>query len=56
VNLLLHHWTDAAGAGRIDVRSPVDLTERLLRRLAPFEKTPFERARAEGCRCRGAAP
>jgi hypothetical protein len=44
------HWTDADGAGRIDVRGPVDLTERLLRRLAPFEKTQFERARAEGRR------
>ncbi len=43
-------WTDADGAGRIDIRGPVDLTERVLQRLVPFERAQFEQARAVGQR------
>src|SRR5262249_54027240 len=34
-------WTDADGTGRIDIRGPVDLTTRVLKRLVPFEKELF---------------
>ena len=43
----LRSWTDADGAGRIDIRGPVDATAKVLAALAPFEKALFEAARAE---------
>ncbi len=46
----LRSWTDEEGAGRIDIRGPVDLTTRVLRRLVPFERELFRRARKAG-RC-----
>ena len=41
-------WTDADGAGRIDIRGPVDATAKVLAALEPFEKSLFEQARADG--------
>jgi hypothetical protein len=41
-------WTDVDGAGRIDIRGPVDATSRSLEAMAPFEKELFEHARREG--------
>jgi hypothetical protein len=46
----LRSWTDADGAGRIDIRGPVDATARVLEALAPYERQLFEEARAEGRR------
>ena len=46
----LRSWTDADGAGRIDIRGPVDLTTRVLKRLVPFEKELFRQAGKEGRR------
>jgi hypothetical protein len=44
----LRHWTDTDGAGRIDVRGPVDATARVLAALAPYERELFEAARTDG--------
>jgi hypothetical protein len=44
----LRSWTDADGAGRIDIRGPVDETAKVLAAIAPFEKEMFEAARREG--------
>jgi hypothetical protein len=46
----LRRWTDADGTGRIDVRGPVELTTRVLKRLVPFEKELFRQVRKEGRR------
>jgi hypothetical protein len=46
----LRPWIDAEGAGRIDIRGPVDATAKLLEALAPYEKALFEEARADGRR------
>ena len=43
----LRSWTDADGAGRIDIRGPVDETAKVLAAIAPFEEELFEAARAE---------
>lgn len=42
----LRHWTDADGAGRIDVCGPVDATARIMAALEPFERELFKTARA----------
>jgi hypothetical protein len=44
----LRSWTDADGAGRIDIRGPVDETAKVLAAIAPVEKAMFEAARREG--------
>jgi hypothetical protein len=44
----MRSWTDTDGAGRIDIRGPVDATAKILAAMAPFEKELFELARAEG--------
>ena len=46
----LRSWTDADGAGRIDIRGPVDETAKVLAAIAPFEEELFKAARAEGRR------
>jgi hypothetical protein len=51
----LRHWTDADGAGRIDIRGPVDATARVLARLAPYEQELFEATRSDGRRERSDA-
>jgi hypothetical protein len=43
----LRSWTDADGAGRIDIRGPVDATAKVLAAIAPYEKAVFERARRD---------
>jgi hypothetical protein len=43
----LRSWTDADGAGRIDIRGPVDATAKVLEAIAPFEKQLFKKARVE---------
>ena len=43
----LRTWTDPDGAGRIDIRGPVDETARVLAAIAPFEKALFETARTD---------
>ncbi len=43
----LRPWIDADGAGRIDIRGPVDATAKLLEAIVPFEKDLFEKARVE---------
>ncbi len=44
----IRHWTDPDGAGRIDIRGPVDQTARVLAALAPYEKDLFDAARKAG--------
>jgi hypothetical protein len=44
----LRSWTDTGGAGRIDIRGPVDETAKVLAAIAPFEEEMFKAARAEG--------
>ena len=44
----LRSWTDPDGAGRIDIRGPVDATARVLAAIAPFERELFETARVDG--------
>jgi Domain of unknown function (DUF222) len=46
----LRGWTDADGAGRIDIRGPLDATAKVLAALAPYERELFEQARSEGRR------
>jgi hypothetical protein len=41
----LRAWTDADGAGRIDICGPVDATAKILDAIAPFEKDLFKAAR-----------
>src|SRR6478672_11454379 len=43
----LRSWTDADGAGRIDIRGPVDETAKVLAAISPFEEELFKAARAE---------
>ena len=43
----LRSWTDADGAGRLDIRGPVDETAKVLAAIAPFEEELFQTARAE---------
>lgn len=44
----LRSWTDADGAGRIDIRGPLDATAAIMASLAPFERSQFEQARTDG--------
>src|SRR4051794_24451029 len=44
----LRTWTDTDGAGRIDIRGPVDATATLMAALEPFERELFEEARVAG--------
>ena len=44
----LRHWEDGPGAGRIDIRGPIDATARIMARLAPFERELFDAARRAG--------
>ena len=44
----LRSWTDDGGAGRIDIRGPVDATAKVLAAIAPFERELFDEARADG--------
>jgi hypothetical protein len=46
----LRSWTDDSGAGRIDLRGPVDATAQVLAAIAPFERELFDQARADGRR------
>ena len=46
----MRSWTDGDGAGRIDIRGPVDATAKLLEAIAPYERELFEQARADGRR------
>jgi Domain of unknown function (DUF222) len=46
----LHHWQDPDGAGRIDVRGPVDATARIMAALEPYERELFRAARDAGRR------
>jgi hypothetical protein len=46
----LRSWTDADGAGRIDIRGPVDATAKVLAAIAPFQRELFDQARADGRR------
>ena len=41
----LRGWTDPDGAGRIDIRGPVDATAKIMAALEPYERELFERAR-----------
>ena len=51
----LRTWTDPDGAGRIDIRGPVDATAKVMAALEPFERELFEEARAAGRRERSDA-
>jgi Domain of unknown function (DUF222) len=51
----LRHWQDPDGAGRIDVRGPVDGTARIMTALEPYERELFEAARDAGRRERSEA-
>jgi hypothetical protein len=44
------HWVDAEGAGRIEVRGPVDVTSKMMAALRPYERRVFEAARKAGTR------
>jgi uncharacterized protein DUF222 len=46
----LRAWTDDSGAGRIDIRGPIDATAKVLAAIAPFERDLFDKARADGRR------
>jgi hypothetical protein len=46
----LRAWTDDSGAGRIDIRGPLDATATVLAALAPFTRALFDQARADGRR------
>ena len=46
----LRAWTDDGGAGRIDIRGPIDATAKVLAAIAPFERDLFDEARADGRR------
>ena len=46
----LRHWTDPDGAGRIDIRGPVDATAAVLAALEPYERDLFKEARDSGNR------
>jgi hypothetical protein len=46
----LRSWTDEGGAGRIDIRGPLDATATVLAALAPFTRALFDQARADGRR------
>ena len=46
----LRAWTDDGGAGRIDIRGPIDATAKVLAAIAPFERNLFDEARADGRR------
>lgn len=46
----LRHWTDPDGAGRIDIRGPVDATAAVLAALDPYERELFKAARDSGNR------
>src|SRR4051812_1596373 len=48
----VRHWVDAEGAGRIDVRGPVDATSKMMAALRPFERELFKAARRSGVRVR----
>jgi hypothetical protein len=46
----LRAWTDDGGAGRIDIRGPIDATAKVLAAIAPYERDLFDEARADGRR------
>ena len=46
----LRAWTDDGGAGRIDIRGPIDATAKVLAAIAPFERDLFDDARVDGRR------
>jgi hypothetical protein len=46
----LRHWTDPEGAGRIDIRGPLDATAGVMAALEPYERELFEAARDSGTR------
>jgi hypothetical protein len=51
----LKAFTDADGAGRIEIRGPVDATARIMAALEPFEREQFELVRTSGERERADA-
>ncbi|HEY3671837.1 MAG TPA: hypothetical protein VGN51_12955 [Acidimicrobiia bacterium] len=46
----VRHWVDAEGAGRIDVRGPLDVTSKMMAALRPYERELFKAARRSGVR------